>query len=75
MSVSYDVIDVFAEKGWLVLTNGKLSTKFEKGGQLTVQLYVDPASSGRMLKAEGKSSQGITYSAGLKRTGDLASAK
>jgi len=26
MSVSYDVIDVFAEKGKLVLTDGKLST-------------------------------------------------
>ena len=52
--MSYDVIDVFAEKGKLVLTDGKLSTKFEKGGQVTVQLYVDPASSERMLKAEGK---------------------
>jgi hypothetical protein len=75
MSVSYDVIDMFAEKGKLVLTDGKLSTKFEKGGQLTVQLYVDPASGERMLKAEGKNSQGFTYSADLKRTGDLASAK
>jgi hypothetical protein len=75
MSVSYDVIDVFAEKGKLVLTDGKLSTKFEKGGQVTVQLYVDPASSERMLKAEGKSSQGFAYSADLKRTGDFASAK
>ncbi len=75
MSVSYDVIDVFAEKGKLVLTDGKLSTKFEKGGQVTVQLYVDPARSERMLRAEGKSSQGYTYSADLKRTGDFASAK
>ena len=75
MSVSYDVIDVFAEQERLVLTDGKLSTKFEKGGQLTVQLYVDPASGERMLKAEGKNSQGFTYSADLKRTGDAASAK
>jgi hypothetical protein len=75
MSVSYDVIAVFAEKGKLVLTDGKLSTKFEKGGQLTVQLYVDAASGERMLKAEGRNSQGFTYSADLKRTGDLASAK
>jgi len=67
-SASYDVIDVFAEKGKLVLTDGKLSTKFEKGGQMTVQLYVDPASGERMLKADGKSSQGFTYSADLKRT-------
>jgi hypothetical protein len=75
MSVSYDVINVFAEQGKLVLTDGKLSTKFEKGGQLTVQLYVDPASGERTLKAEGRNSQGFTYSAELKRTGDLASAK
>jgi hypothetical protein len=51
VSVSYDTIGVFAEKGKLVLTDGKLSTKFEKG-QLTAQLYVDPASGERMLKAE-----------------------
>src|SRR5262245_7990865 len=75
MSVNYDVIDVFAEKGKLVLTDGKLSTKFEKGGQMTAQLYVDPASGERMLKAEGKNSQGFIYSADLKRTGDSASAK
>jgi hypothetical protein len=75
MSVTYDTIDVFAEKGKLVLTDGKLSTKFEKGGQVTGQLYVDPASGERMLKAEGKSSQGFTYSANLERTGDYASAK
>lgn len=74
-SVSYDVIDVFAEQGKLVLTDDKLSTKFEKGGQMTVQLYVDPASGERMLKAEGKNSHGFAYSADLKRTGDSASAK
>jgi len=74
-SVSYDTIDVFAEKGKLVLTDGKLSTKFEKGGQVTVQLYVDPASGERLLKADGKNSQGFTYSADLKRTEDSASAK
>jgi hypothetical protein len=73
--VSYDVIDVFAEKAQLVLTDDKLSTKFEKGGQLTAQLYVDRAKGERMLKAEGKSSQGFTYSADLKRTGDSISAK
>ena len=75
MSVDYGVTDVFAEKGKLVLTDGKLSTKFEKGGQLTVQLHVDPATGERMLRAEGKNSQGFTYSADLKRTGDSASAK
>ena len=75
MSVDYGVTDVFAEKGKLVLTDGKLSTKFEKGGQVTAQLYVDPASGERMLKAEGKNSQGFSYSADLKRTGDSISAK
>jgi hypothetical protein len=73
--VHYDVIDVFAEQGKLVLTDDKLSTKFEKGGQMTVQLYVNPASGERMLKAEGKNSQGFTFAADLKRTGDSASAK
>ena len=75
MSVSYDTVGVFAEKGKLVLTDGKLSTKFDKGGQMTAQLYMDPASGERMLKAEGKNFQGFTYSADLKRTGDSASAK
>jgi len=75
MSVDYGVTDVFAEKGKLVLTDGKPSTKFEKGGQMTAQLHVDPATSERMLRAEGKNSQGFTYSANLKRTGDSASAK
>jgi len=75
MSVSYGVIDVFAEKAQLVLTGDKLSAKFEKGGQLTGQLHVDPATGERMLRAEGKNSQGFTYSADLKRTGGSASAK
>jgi hypothetical protein len=75
MSVDYGVTDVFAEKGKLVLADGKLSTKFEKGGQMTVQLYVDPASDERMLQADAKNSQGFSYSANLKRTGDSASAK
>jgi hypothetical protein len=57
------------------LTDEKLRTKFEKGGQMTAQLYVDPASGERMLKAEGKNSQGFTYSADLERTGDSGSAK
>ena len=75
MPVHYDTFDVFAEKAQLVLTDNKLSATFEKGGHMTAQLYVDPASNERMLKAEGKSSQGFTYSADLKRTGDLASAQ
>ena len=75
MSVTYDTIGVFAQKGKLVLTDGKLSTKFDKGGHVTVQLYVDPANGEHMLKAEGQNFQGFTYSADLKRTGDSASAK
>ena len=75
MPVSYETLDVFAEKTQLVLTDDKLSAKFEKGGHMTAQLYVDPASGERMLKAEGKNSKGFTYSADLKRTGDSASAK
>jgi hypothetical protein len=75
MSVSYQVIGVFAEKGKLVLSDGKLSAKGEKGGQATLQLYVDPGSNERMLKADAKDSQGFTYSAELKRTGESASAK
>jgi hypothetical protein len=74
-SVSYGVVGVFAEKGKLVLTDGKLSAKGQKGGQATLQLYVDPGSSERMLKVDAKDSEGFTYSAELKRTGDSASAK
>jgi len=71
-SVSYDTVDVFAEKTQLVLTSDKLSATFEKGGRMTAQLHVDPASGERMLRAEGRSSRGFTYSADLKRTGDSA---
>jgi hypothetical protein len=75
VSVSYSVIRVFAESGKLVLTDGKLSVKGEKGGQATLQLYVDPGSGERMLKADARDSEGVTYTADLKRTGDSASAK
>jgi hypothetical protein len=74
-SVSYSVIRVFAEKGKLVLTEGKLTAKGEKGGQATLALYVDPGSSERMLRVDAKDSEGFIYSAELKRTGDAASAK
>ncbi|MGZ8434589.1 MAG: hypothetical protein ACXWZE_19760 [Candidatus Binatia bacterium] len=75
MPVHYDTFDVFAEKAQLVLIGGKLSATFEKGGRMTVQLYVDPASGERMLKAEGQNSKRFSYLADLKRTGDSASAK
>jgi hypothetical protein len=74
-SVSHSVIGVFAEKGKLVLTDGKVSAKGAKGGQATLELYVDPGSSERMLKVDAKDSEGFTYSAELKRTGESASAK
>jgi len=73
--VSYSVIGVFAEKGKLVLSDAKLSAKGAKGGQATLQLYVDPGSSERMLKVDAKDSEGITYSAELKPTGGSASVK
>jgi len=75
ISVSYSVIRVFAEKGKFVLTDGKLSATGEKGGQATLQLYVDPGSSERILKADAKDSEGFTYSADLKRIGGSISAK
>ena len=73
--VDYSVIRVIDEKGKLVLTDGKLSAKFEKGGQATLQLYVDPESGERILKADARDYEGFTYSAELKRTGESASAK
>ena len=72
---SYRTIGVFAGKGTLVLTDGKLSAKSAKGGQMTLQLYVDPKSNERMLKADARDSGGFTYSAELKRAGDAGSAK
>jgi len=72
---SYRTIGVFAGKGKLALTDGKLNAKSEKGGQMTLQLYVDPGSSERMLKVDARDSGGYTYSADLKRTGDAGAAK
>ena len=73
--VSYRMVGVFAGKGMLVLTDGKLNAKSEKGGQMTLQLYVDAGSSERMLKVDAKDSGGFTYTADLKRSGDSGSAK
>jgi hypothetical protein len=64
---SYRMIGVFAGKGKLVLTDGKLSAKSEKGGQMTLQLYGDSGSSERMLRAEAKDSEGFHYWVDLKR--------
>lgn len=67
--VSYRTIGEFAGKGKLLLTEGKLGAKSEKGGQMTLQFYVDPGTSERMLKAAAKDKEGFAYSAELKRTG------
>jgi hypothetical protein len=67
--VSYRMIGVFSGKGKLVLTDGKLSAKSEKGGQMTLQLFADSGSPERMLRAEAKDSEGYQYWADLKRAG------
>jgi hypothetical protein len=64
---SYRMIGVFAGKGKLVLTDGKLSAKSDKGGQMTLQLFADSGSSERMLRAEAKDGEGFHYWADLKR--------
>jgi hypothetical protein len=73
-SVSHSVSRVLSENGKLVLTDGKLSATGSKGGQMTLQL-VEPGSGERVLKVNAKDSEGITYSADLKRTGESAPAK
>jgi hypothetical protein len=72
--VSHSVSRVLSENGKLVLTDGKLSATGSKGGQMTLQL-VEPGSGERVLKVNAKDSEGITYSADLKRTGESAPAK
>jgi hypothetical protein len=72
--VSYREIGVFAGKGKLVLTDGKLSAKSEKGGQMTLQLLADSGSPERILRAEAKDSEGFHYWADLKRTGGASAA-
>ena len=64
---SYRMIGVFAGKGKLVLTDGKLSAKSDKGGQMTLQLYADSGSSERMLRAIANDGEGFHYWADLKR--------
>lgn len=72
--VSYRMTGVFSGKGKLVLTDGKLSAKSEKG-QMTLQLFTDSGSPERMLRAEAKDSEGFQYWADLKRTGSPAAAR
>ncbi len=71
--VSYRMIGVFAGKGKLVLTDGKLNAKSDKGGQMTLELFADSGSSQRMLRAIAKDGEGFLYWADLKRTGDASS--
>jgi len=73
--VSYRLIGVFSGKGKLVLSDGKLSARSEKGSQMTLQLYLDPASTERMLKVDAKDSEGYTYAGELKRTGGSGATK
>jgi hypothetical protein len=63
---SYRMTGVFAGKGKLVLTDGKLSAKSDKGGQMTLQLYADSGSSERMLRAIANDGEGFHYWADLK---------
>jgi hypothetical protein len=65
--VSYRMIGVFAGKGKLVLADGKLNAKSEKGGQMTLELLADSGSSDRILRAVAQDSQGFHYWADLKR--------
>jgi len=74
-SVSHSVSRVLSENGNLVLTDGKLSATGSKGGQMTLQLYVDPGSGERVLKVNAKDFEGVIYTADLKRTGESAPAK
>jgi len=64
---SYRMIGAFAGKGKLVLTDGKLTAKSDKGGQMTLQLYADSGSSERMLRTIANDSDGFHYWADLKR--------
>ena len=72
-SVSYNLERVLSENGKLTLTDGKLTTTGSKGGQMTLQLYLDAGSGARMLKAQAKDYEGVIYSAELKPSPDSAS--
>src|SRR5262245_59890660 len=70
---SYRMIGVFAGKGKLVLTDGKLSAESEKGGQMTLQLLADSGGSERILRAVAKDREGFHYWADLKRAPETLS--
>jgi hypothetical protein len=70
---SYRMIGVFAGKGKLVLADGKLSAKSDKGGQIMLQLYADSESPERILRVEARDSGGYHYWADLKRAPEVPS--
>lgn len=73
--VSYRTIGTFAGKGKLVLADGIFSATSEKGRRITLQLYADPGTGERMIRADAKDHEGFTYSADLKRAGNVSFAK
>ena len=70
---SVRLIGVFGGQGKLTLAEGKLTETSDKGARLTLQLFRDPRSNERMLKADGRDDKGYTYVAELKRTGGVSS--
>ena len=70
--MSYSVIGVFAEKGKLVLSDAKLSAKGAKGGQATLQLYVDREVVSACLKLTLKTVKGTPMPASLNALEDPA---
>jgi hypothetical protein len=69
---SYRTIGVMSGKGILVLRDGRLVGQSDRG-QLTFELYRDPASDERMLRAQGATTEGLEYVAQLKRTEEVSS--
>ena len=72
---SYRMIGVFAGKGKLVLSDGELTAKSDKGGQMTLQLFADSGSSDRILRAVAKDGEGFSYWADLKRGAEAPPAR
>jgi hypothetical protein len=68
---SYRTIGVMSGKGILALKEGKLVSQSDKG-KLTFELFRDPASDERMLRAQGADGDGLEYIAQLKRTEEVS---
>lgn len=67
---SYRTIGVMSGKGMLALKEGRLVGQSDKG-KLTFELYRDPVSDERMLRAQGATADGLDYVAQLKRTDEV----